>query len=35
MTTQVIGSGPFTLSQYKPGEQAVLEANATTRVRTP
>lgn len=24
---QVIGSGPFKLSQYKPGEQAVLEAN--------
>ena len=24
---EVIGSGPFTLSQYKPGEQAVLEAN--------
>ena len=23
----VIGSGPYTLSQYKPGEQAVLEAN--------
>jgi peptide/nickel transport system substrate-binding protein len=23
----VIGSGPFVLSQYKPGEQAVLEAN--------
>lgn len=25
----VIGSGPFKLSQYKPGEQAVLEANDT------
>ncbi len=24
---QVVGSGPFKLSQYKPGEQAVLEAN--------
>ena len=24
---QVVGSGPYTLSQYKPGEQAVLEAN--------
>lgn len=25
--SQVVGSGPFKLSQYKPGEQAVLEAN--------
>ena len=25
--SEVIGSGPFKLSQYKPGEQAVLEAN--------
>ena len=24
---QVIGSGPYTLAQFKPGEQAVLEAN--------
>ncbi len=24
---KVVGSGPFKLSQYKPGEQAVLEAN--------
>jgi peptide/nickel transport system substrate-binding protein len=24
---QVVGSGPYKLSQYKPGEQAVLEAN--------
>ncbi len=24
---QIIGSGPYKLSQYKPGEQAVLEAN--------
>lgn len=24
---QVVGSGPYQLSQYKPGEQAVLEAN--------
>jgi peptide/nickel transport system substrate-binding protein len=24
---EVVGSGPFMLSQYKPGEQAVLEAN--------
>ena len=24
---EVVGSGPFKLSQYKPGEQAVLEAN--------
>jgi peptide/nickel transport system substrate-binding protein len=27
--SEVIGSGPFKLSQYKPGEQAVLEANET------
>lgn len=26
---QVVGSGPYKLSQYKPGEQAVLEANET------
>ncbi|GAA1917152.1 ABC transporter substrate-binding protein [Nocardioides marmoribigeumensis] len=26
---KVIGSGPLKLSQYKPGEQAVLEANAS------
>lgn len=26
--SKVIGSGPFKLSQYKPGEQAVLEANS-------
>ncbi len=26
---QVIGSGPYKLSQYKPGEQAVFEANAS------
>ena len=26
---QVVGSGPYQLSQYKPGEQAVLEANDT------
>jgi peptide/nickel transport system substrate-binding protein len=25
---EVIGSGPYTLSQYKPGEQAVLEASS-------
>lgn len=25
----VVGSGPYKLSQYKPGEQAVLEANET------
>ncbi len=25
---QAVGSGPYTLSQYKPGEQAVFEANA-------
>lgn len=25
--SEVIGSGPYKLSQYKPGEQAVLEAN--------
>lgn len=25
--SQVVGSGPYKLSQYKPGEQAVLEAN--------
>ncbi len=25
--SKVVGSGPFKLSQYKPGEQAVLEAN--------
>ena len=24
---EVVGSGPYMLSQYKPGEQAVLEAN--------
>lgn len=27
--SQVIGSGPYKLSQYKPSEQAVLEANET------
>lgn len=27
--SQVVGSGPYKLSQYKPGEQAVLEANET------
>ena len=33
---EVIGSGPYKLSQYKPGEQAVLEANETyTGDRTP
>ncbi len=33
---EVIGSGPYKLSQYKPGEQAVLEANPSTPVtRTP
>jgi len=26
--SEVVGSGPYKLSQYKPGEQAVLEANA-------
>ena len=26
---KVVGSGPYKLSQYKPGEQAVLEANET------
>ncbi|HET6626946.1 MAG TPA: ABC transporter substrate-binding protein [Nocardioidaceae bacterium] len=26
---EVVGSGPYKLSQYKPGEQAVLEANET------
>lgn len=32
----VIGSGPFQLSQYKPGEQAVLEANESySGERTP
>src|SRR5690606_19115215 len=25
--SQVVGSGPYKLSQYKPGEQAVLETN--------
>ena len=33
---QVVGSGPYKLSQYKPGEQAVLEANESYQgERTP
>ncbi|MGH3499202.1 MAG: ABC transporter substrate-binding protein [Nocardioidaceae bacterium] len=27
--SQVIGSGPYTLAQYKPGQQAVFKANAS------
>jgi peptide/nickel transport system substrate-binding protein len=32
---QIIGSGPYKLSQYKPGEQAVLEANSAYRGPNP